>query len=208
MPIRGTCGNATAAYVGIAASDVFTDLLVVLLPQPVIWKLYLPIGTKLGISGIICVGLLSIGMGVARLVGMLQTDFNNYTIATKDDYWAVIEIATAIFTCCGPALQPLVRQWAAFRSQNSSKPKLSGSSFAKHSNKKGSSKPSQYDDFVGDDLPLSSFGVHNEINCPPHGDALSAAEANIESPSGSLQRTDGAPSLSKGIVVEKSWTTY
>ncbi|KAI5295521.1 hypothetical protein KEM52_001124 [Ascosphaera acerosa] len=111
VPSNGHCGNPKVAYVAVAAADIFTDMLIILLPQPVIWQLNLPLRMKIAVSAVVGIGALSIGMGIARLVGMAETNFMDFATATQDVHWSVIEIATAMFTCCAPSYHFLIRQW-------------------------------------------------------------------------------------------------
>lgn len=54
----GVCGSTTHAYLAIAIVNLVIDLAVVALPMPILWSLQMPIGKKMAISAILCLGLL------------------------------------------------------------------------------------------------------------------------------------------------------
>ena len=56
--IRGTCGNRNATYVVAGTMNLITDLLVMALPVPHIWKLQLNVAKKVALSSVFCLGLL------------------------------------------------------------------------------------------------------------------------------------------------------
>lgn len=58
LPVEGHCGNQTAAYTAIGVTDIITDVMIILLPQPVIWKLRLPTASRIALAGLLCLGLL------------------------------------------------------------------------------------------------------------------------------------------------------
>lgn len=56
--IAGTCGNRNATYVVAGTLNLVTDLMVMALPVPHIWKLQLSFSKKIALSGVFSVGLL------------------------------------------------------------------------------------------------------------------------------------------------------
>lgn len=56
--IPGICGNRNATYVVAGTLNLVTDLLVMALPVPHIWKLQLSLAKKVAVSSIFCLGLL------------------------------------------------------------------------------------------------------------------------------------------------------
>lgn len=56
--IDGVCGERNATYVVAGTLNLVTDLMVMALPIPHIWKLQLSIPKKLALSLIFCMGLL------------------------------------------------------------------------------------------------------------------------------------------------------
>lgn len=54
----GVCGNRNAAYIIAGSLNVVTDLIVMLLPMPNIWKLQMPVSQRFGLVGIFGIGVL------------------------------------------------------------------------------------------------------------------------------------------------------
>lgn len=55
---QGTCGNTMANCIAGAAINVFTDLVILLLPMPIIWRLQIPTRSKLSLSFIFGLGFM------------------------------------------------------------------------------------------------------------------------------------------------------
>jgi hypothetical protein len=56
--ITGTCGNRPVAFTAIGAINLITDVAILLLPIPTVFKLQMPLSSKFGICGIFAIGLL------------------------------------------------------------------------------------------------------------------------------------------------------
>ena len=58
LPIAGHCGNQRSAYAAVGFVDIFSDAAILILPQPMVWKLQLPKTTRIALTGILCLGVL------------------------------------------------------------------------------------------------------------------------------------------------------
>lgn len=56
--IKAYCDNTNAANLGFVISDVLTDVMILIIPVPVISKLRLSTANKIGLSGVFLLGLL------------------------------------------------------------------------------------------------------------------------------------------------------
>jgi hypothetical protein len=56
--LGGKCGNQKRAFAITGIVDVVTDLAILLVPIPMVWKLQLPKANKLGLLVIFCMGIL------------------------------------------------------------------------------------------------------------------------------------------------------
>jgi hypothetical protein len=54
----GRCGNQRNVYIVIAAWALLCDVIIWALPFPIVWKLQLPVGQKVAISGIFALGVM------------------------------------------------------------------------------------------------------------------------------------------------------
>lgn len=56
--MAGSCGSTKVFYIWISALNLLTDLIILLLPLPFVYKLQLPLRKRLGLAGMFSVGLL------------------------------------------------------------------------------------------------------------------------------------------------------
>ena len=54
--VEGHCGDSNALYSGCAISDLIIDVVVILLPMPVLWSLQLPKAKKIALTFIFGLG--------------------------------------------------------------------------------------------------------------------------------------------------------
>lgn len=56
--LPGTCGNIRTFYIWLSALNLFSDLVILLLPLPFLYKLQMPLRKRLGLIGMFMVGVL------------------------------------------------------------------------------------------------------------------------------------------------------
>lgn len=56
--IEKYCDNTNALNLAFVISDVLTDLMILIIPIPIVWKLQMSTTTKIGLTGIFLLGLL------------------------------------------------------------------------------------------------------------------------------------------------------
>ena len=71
------CNNSAWSNLGFAVSDVATDLLVLVTPLPIIWKLQRGVGDKIGLSLIFGLGLLSTAAAMVRMGYIIHYDWSS-----------------------------------------------------------------------------------------------------------------------------------
>ncbi|KAL2817986.1 hypothetical protein BDW59DRAFT_165692 [Aspergillus cavernicola] len=99
-------------YIGNAAANVFTDLLILVVPIPLVWKLQMRRIQKILISGIFLLGSFVCIASIIRIYYMIPLDHNlDVTWIMADVYvWSSVEPCTGILCACLPTLQPLMRR--------------------------------------------------------------------------------------------------
>ena len=105
--IAGTCINLQTFFFANAAFNVITDILVMVLPIPVIAKLQITRKQRIGLGLIFCVGILATATSIVRMT-TLQTGSKNTDITwttTNSTIWSGIEINVAIVCACLPILR-------------------------------------------------------------------------------------------------------
>lgn len=58
MPVTGHCLNVQKFFDGQAVPNIITDVILLALPLPLIWKLQLPANQKIALSGVFLLGSL------------------------------------------------------------------------------------------------------------------------------------------------------
>ncbi|GAB7349510.1 hypothetical protein MBLNU459_g0217t2 [Dothideomycetes sp. NU459] len=87
-----------------------SDLMVTLLPIPIIMRLNMPLRQRVGVTVLLCLGILVTVAGIIRTYFIWKS-----LIATYDETWfsyplwicAAVEIDLAVLCACAPALKPL-----------------------------------------------------------------------------------------------------
>ena len=62
QPSEGYCGDANAAYAVGAALDMATDLAIMLLPMPMVWRLQILVRHRLGLVLVFGLGILYVAL--------------------------------------------------------------------------------------------------------------------------------------------------
>ncbi|KAK0291078.1 hypothetical protein LTR35_001799 [Friedmanniomyces endolithicus] len=116
--VPGHCVNNEAFWYSHAVFNIFFDIVVFIMPIPLIRTLKLARGQKTGLISIFCLGAFVIAAAVVRMV-MLRDSAGSTdptwgsTIAL---YWTEIEANTSVICCCLPALRvPFLNLWRRVR---------------------------------------------------------------------------------------------
>lgn len=142
-----------------AAIQILTDIVILILPMPLLSKLHLPYKQKAGIILVFCVGVFVIATGSARLYELsTMLRGRDFTKANAEAaVWSSLEANVSIICACLPPLQPLISRIFSFcfRPQ----PLHSSHGSRNHSNTTqltptthhSSRKPSVFDHTIGPD---------------------------------------------------------
>ncbi|KAL8640892.1 MAG: hypothetical protein Q9228_002240 [Teloschistes exilis] len=66
------CGNALQFELGMATSDFVTDVLIMVLPIPMIWRLHMSTKRKLAVTGIFLLGAVATAASIVRMVQFIH----------------------------------------------------------------------------------------------------------------------------------------
>ncbi|PYI11753.1 hypothetical protein BO78DRAFT_413562 [Aspergillus sclerotiicarbonarius CBS 121057] len=106
---NGVCGNRNATYVVAGTLNLITDLMVMALPLPHIWKLQLSIPKRLALSFVFCLGLLVSVISIVRLFSLMAISFTDITHSVQMGVmWTVLEPELAIICANMPLLKVLL----------------------------------------------------------------------------------------------------
>ncbi|KAF4831729.1 Satratoxin biosynthesis SC1 cluster protein 4 [Colletotrichum siamense] len=108
--VKGTCiPNYPQWYIN-AAGNIITDLLVFVLPLPVIGNLKLAPGQKYVLVGIFCLGFFTCAISFVRIRFLHQAeDFTWENVETAG--WSVGELCCGLTCACLPTFRPLVSKF-------------------------------------------------------------------------------------------------
>ncbi|KAF6808830.1 integral membrane protein [Colletotrichum sojae] len=108
--LPGHCINQVATWIANAASTLFTDLLILILPLPQIWKLQLQKAEKIALTFAFGLGFFVVFTSAYR-TSVLFTYSNSdpsYTLAPTVG-WTAIEMSAGIVSACLPTLRPAMQ---------------------------------------------------------------------------------------------------
>jgi len=128
----GTCLAQVPIVSSIAAWGLAIELAIWCLPIPATWALQMPRTSKIAITLIFGLGIFDIGVGVGRLVTVLQVDEQDFTWSEAPALqWLTIEPSIAIVVACLCVCRPLMenlwpRRWRHSILSGSKSNKLTG----------------------------------------------------------------------------------
>ncbi|KAK6533811.1 hypothetical protein TWF694_002740 [Orbilia ellipsospora] len=112
-PIFAKCIDRSASFIAGGVLIVVTDVMVLLLPIPIIWKLKLPVRSRLGVIGIFSLGLFACIASINRIILASEVTGSNdgdvtYTNAINGSgVWSLLEVNIGIIASCVPAIKAL-----------------------------------------------------------------------------------------------------
>ncbi|KUI72444.1 hypothetical protein VM1G_07440 [Cytospora mali] len=105
------CVNPVPRYWTSGVLDVFTDVVIFILPQPLVWRLQMSTSKKVGVSAIFSVGAFVIAIGAVKIAFFVEAGkaaAHSYDV-TYDQaptlYWTQLECAVAVICACLPTLR-------------------------------------------------------------------------------------------------------
>lgn len=139
--VKGKCIDRKALGVFTAIFNVIMDLLILLLPQRIIWNLRMSMTRKIGISLVFSVGILAIVCAAGRVAvtfGIEYAGDATYTVSPVL-MWSLPEVTCVLLVFCLPVIpkifterSPLfgiisyARSWTRLSTKGSQKPSGSG----------------------------------------------------------------------------------
>ncbi|KAK1992845.1 integral membrane protein [Colletotrichum falcatum] len=111
--LPGHCINQVATWIANAASTIFTDLLILLLPIPQVWKLQLQRAEKIALTFAFGLGFFVVFTSAYRTSVLFTYTSSDptYTLAPTVG-WTAIEMSAGIVSACLPTLRPAMQHMA------------------------------------------------------------------------------------------------
>ncbi|KAI9831460.1 MAG: hypothetical protein M1819_005059 [Sarea resinae] len=106
----GHCINLKKSFIGNAVPNILTDVAILSMPIPQVWKLNATTAQRVSIICVFLLGTFVLFASIYRFVTVFN--FNpedvSWTLA-KACTWCVVEVASGIISTCLPTLRPLLR---------------------------------------------------------------------------------------------------
>ncbi|KAF2659745.1 hypothetical protein K491DRAFT_775234 [Lophiostoma macrostomum CBS 122681] len=105
----GRCLSFIPIFIANAAWNSFSDALLIILPQRVIWSLHLPMKRKIGLSAAFLIAFFALGSSVAQLYFSIRLTTSadvSYHVGWLG-IWTVMEITVGFTMACFPVLPKL-----------------------------------------------------------------------------------------------------
>ncbi|KAF4632621.1 hypothetical protein G7Y89_g5501 [Cudoniella acicularis] len=117
------CLNKRVVATWITIPNIVTDIWMLILPTPIIWKLHAPKRLKIGLSFTFLVGSIGLIASIGRFIISLTTNsFEDGTwVAAELLIWIQVEPGAYLISACLPTLRPLLDKVAKTRFFKASK---------------------------------------------------------------------------------------
>ncbi|KAF2184616.1 hypothetical protein K469DRAFT_739271 [Zopfia rhizophila CBS 207.26] len=112
---EGPCGDTWLLNRWISISDFVVDVLVILVPVPLVWRLHLPTSRKFAVLIVFFLGTVAVAASVMRMARVLwasspqEEDIDGLLVNTTVLFWSMIEINLALLAACLPTLRGLLK---------------------------------------------------------------------------------------------------
>ncbi|RMY77906.1 hypothetical protein D0863_01037 [Hortaea werneckii] len=106
--IAGRCVNEVAFYFAISGTTIGLDLLVIVLPFPIIKGLQLDVRKKIGLGALFGLGIFVTVVQILRVESFAK--IKGYTDSQQPITWSMIEIHVGCLVACIPTYTPLLRK--------------------------------------------------------------------------------------------------
>ncbi|KAJ5809002.1 hypothetical protein N7474_010271 [Penicillium riverlandense] len=173
----GSCFDQEAFYRYVSPPNILTDILILIMPLPYVWKLHTRIGQKMALTGVFLLGSLGTVASVLRMTIFFQESAMTDPTWTsvKLGIWTILEGGVIIIAACLPAIWPLFSKMVPRRLlTNSSSKQLPRHQYnATPRTPKGSSGFSRLGDSTeGSKWPLNQRLSH-EVDSDRHTEEIS-----------------------------------
>lgn len=110
--VHGSCDNQPKAFVAVAATDIVSDLAILIVPIPGVWRLQMSKTMKVALSAAFALGFLDVVVGILRIIATNQLDFReNWTYQLGPvHFWSTMEPGIAIVVASSVVLRPVIEK--------------------------------------------------------------------------------------------------
>ncbi|KAK7911144.1 hypothetical protein PG985_013625 [Apiospora marii] len=113
------CISQPKVALALTITDFMTDIAIISIPIPLIWRLHLKPAKKFAVTGVFLLGAVTVAVSLLRLIfteRLARYGFDPNTDAilliTSIQYWGIVESGVAVFAACLPTLGVLLKGWS------------------------------------------------------------------------------------------------
>ncbi|KAI0418352.1 hypothetical protein F5X98DRAFT_337841 [Xylaria grammica] len=161
----GKCYNTHPMFVSMASTNLIIDITILVIPQPLVWRLNMPVRRRVLVSLVFLLGGFIVGVSAARIYFFYSIVSNprlwydvTYNTAAAF-YWTNLDTCVAVICACLPSIHPLMAQFSPGKVLRRLASKVS-----LRSAKRVDSNPPQDSGFQLDTMSTSSTRGLNEPN--------------------------------------------
>lgn len=105
---EGVCGDRIAGYTAVSVVNVIVDILMLVLPLPMVFNLQVKRGYKVGLFSVFGIGIVTIIFSVIRLRSLNEIDFDDFSYTVPPVMtWTAAENAILILVASSALLRPV-----------------------------------------------------------------------------------------------------
>ncbi|KAI1362050.1 hypothetical protein F5Y08DRAFT_286095 [Xylaria arbuscula] len=106
--VKAKCQNQLIGVYLNAVGTLVTDIAILALPLPAIWRLNLPRTQKWALIGIFSIGIFTLAISIVRLTTLGSPDVDLTYNAVTSSCWSVAELSSGIIAAALATIRPLV----------------------------------------------------------------------------------------------------
>jgi hypothetical protein len=104
----GHCVDNVSFYIALACTNTFTDIILLFLPMPLLWRLQIARSKKISLSGVFLLGGFVCAISLYRISTLPLINENDITYSnTYAGLWTSIEGSVGVIVACLPSLMPI-----------------------------------------------------------------------------------------------------
>ncbi|EPS44804.1 hypothetical protein H072_1217 [Dactylellina haptotyla CBS 200.50] len=106
------CVNRPAFFIATSVLHIFSDIIIAVLPIPLVMRLRGPLLYRVGLASILMLGLLATAACAGRLAVLIEANEPNsffYQLSTSVNTWSYAECSLGMVGAAVPALKPICR---------------------------------------------------------------------------------------------------
>lgn len=107
------CLDTKKVYLGASIPNVITDILLLILPVPYVWKLHAPLSQRMILVGMFSLGVFVSVVSVVRLCILMGLNLANGDVTynlSQVFIWSLVEVQVGLICGCLPSLRPAAQK--------------------------------------------------------------------------------------------------